>query len=72
VEALLPRLCHGRAIAANGRGGDKSLHVRVNTENGLRVFQFKYHSDGFPDSYRGRLIAITHSFQRAMQHDPVI
>ncbi|MGH1552304.1 hypothetical protein ACRAWF_09705 [Streptomyces sp. L7] len=71
VEALLHRLYDGRAIAVNGRGGDKGIDVRVNTEAGLRIFQLKYHPDGFPGSYRGRRTAIKQSFQRAMQHDPV-
>lgn len=71
VEALLHRLYDGRAIAVNGRGGDKGIDVQVNTEAGLRIFQLKYHPDGFPGSYRGRRTAIKQSFQRAMQHDPV-
>lgn len=61
----------GRAIAMNGRGGDQGIDVRVSTDAGLRIFQLKYHPDGFPGSYRGRRTAIKKSFLRAMQHDPV-
>ncbi|MFJ6539933.1 hypothetical protein [Streptomyces sp. NPDC091385] len=71
VEALLHRMYDGKAIALNGRGGDQGIDVRVSTDAGLRIFQLKYHPDGFPGSHRGRRTAIKKSFLRAMQHDPV-
>ncbi|MFD5470953.1 hypothetical protein [Streptomyces sp. NPDC127105] len=71
VEALLYRMYDGKAIAVNGRGGDQGIDVRVSTDAGLRIFQLKYHPDGFPGSYRGRRTAIKKSFLRATQHDPV-
>ncbi|MFD3308613.1 hypothetical protein [Streptomyces sp. NPDC058694] len=71
VEALLHRMYDGKAIAVNGRGGDQGIDVRVSTDAGLRIFQLKYHPDGFPGTYRGRRPAIKKSFLRAMQHDPV-
>ncbi|MGW5330896.1 hypothetical protein [Streptomyces sp. NPDC004014] len=73
VEALLHRMFDdsGQVIVVNGRGGDDGIDVQVTTDAGLRIFQLKYHPDGFPGSLRGRRASIKKSFNRAMKHIPV-
>lgn len=71
VEALLYRLFDSKTITVDGRGGDGGIDVSVITDAGLRIFQLKYHPDGFPGSYRGRRTAIKKSFHKAMRHQPV-
>ncbi|WRZ95663.1 hypothetical protein OHB54_45730 [Streptomyces sp. NBC_01007] len=72
VEALLHRMFDdsGQVIVVNGRGGDDGIDVQVTTEVGPRIFQLKYHPDGFPGSLKGRRASIKKSFNRAMAHKP--
>ncbi|MEV0186669.1 hypothetical protein AB0I54_46945 [Streptomyces sp. NPDC050625] len=73
VEALLHRMFDdsGQVVVVNGRGGDNGIDVQVTTDAGLRIFQLKYHPDGFPGSLKGRRASIKKSFNRAMAHEPV-
>jgi hypothetical protein len=73
VEALLHRMFDdsGQVIVVNGRGGDDGIDVQVTTDAGLRIFQLKYHPDGFPGSLKGRRASIKKSFNRALAHNPV-
>ncbi|MGW3520585.1 hypothetical protein [Streptomyces hydrogenans] len=73
VEALLHRMFddRGQVVVVNGRGGDDGIDVKVTTDVGLRIFQLKYHPDGFPGSLKGRRTSIKKSFNRAMAHKPV-
>lgn len=73
VEALLHRMFDdsGQVVVVNGRGGDGGIDVQVTGDAGLRIFQLKYHPDGFPGSLKGRRTAIKKSFRRTMAHRPV-
>lgn len=55
----------------NGRGSDGGIDVQVTGDADLRIFQLKYHPDGFPGSLKDRRTAIKKSFRRAMAHHPV-
>ena len=60
----------GQVVVVNGRGGDDGIDLQVTGDAGLRIFQLKYHPDGFPGSLKGRRTAIKKSFRRAMAHHP--
>lgn len=60
----------GRVLVVNARGGDDGIDVQVTTDAGLRIFQLKYHPDGFPGSLKGRRASIKKSFNRALAHNP--
>ncbi|MFJ9917443.1 hypothetical protein [Actinacidiphila glaucinigra] len=73
VEALVHRLYDqtARVRAVNERGGDGGIDIEVVSGGRLRIFQLKYHPDGFPaSSFKGRQTSIKKSFARAMTHTP--
>ena len=71
VEGLVQRRFAGQVRAVNGRGGDKGIDIRIESEGCLHILQLKYFPEGFSGGFRDvRRREIKESFVTAQQHQP--